>query len=171
MEIRESRPIDRSAIEALYPAAFPDEDLLPIVRALFATESGVLSLAGMTDAVLVGHVVFTCCDIDSRENIAALLGPLAVSPDHQREGIGRALIYEGFRKLRNTSVRQVHVLGDPAYYGRFGFEPCNTVEPPYELPDDWQGAWQATCLYENERVLNGRLGVPECWRDRSLWAP
>ena len=58
MEIRASRPIDRSAIEALYPAAFPDEELLPIVRALFATESRVLSLAGMIDAVLVGHVLF-----------------------------------------------------------------------------------------------------------------
>ena len=115
MEIRASRPIDRSAIEALYPAAFPDEELLPIVRALFATESRVLSLAGMIDAVLVGHVVFTCCDIDTHENIAALLGPLAVSPDHQGEGIGSALIYEGYRKLRNTSVRHFHVLGDPAY--------------------------------------------------------
>ena len=112
MEIRASRPIDRSAIEALYPAAFPDEELLLIVRALFATESRVLSLAGMIDAVLVGHVVFTCCDIDTHENIAALLGPLAVSPYHQGEGIGNSLIYGGFRKLRNTSVRQVHVLGD-----------------------------------------------------------
>ena len=115
MEIRASRPIDRSAIEALYPAAFPDEELLPIVRALFATESRVFSLAGMIDAVLVGHVVFRCCDIDTHENIAALLGPLAVSPDHQGEGIGSTLIYEGYRKLRNTSVRHVHVLGDPAY--------------------------------------------------------
>ena len=115
MEIRASRPIDRSEIEALYPAAFPDEELLLIVRALFATVSRVLLLAGMIDAVLVGHVVFICCDIDAHENIAALLGPLAVSSDHQGEGIGSALIYEGFRKLRNTSVRQIHVLGDPAY--------------------------------------------------------
>ena len=93
MEIRASRPIDRSAIEALYPAAFPDEELLLIVRALFATESRVLSLAGMIDAVLVGHFVFICCDIDTHENIAALLGPLAVSSDHQGEGVGSALIY------------------------------------------------------------------------------
>ena len=115
MEIRASRPIDLSAIEALYSAAFPDEDLPPIVRALLATVSRVLSLAGMIDAVLVGNVVFTCCDIETHENIAALFGPLAVSPDHQGEGIGSALIYEGYRKLRNTSVRHVHVLGDPAY--------------------------------------------------------
>ena len=53
MEIRASRPIDRSAIEALYLAAFPDVELLPIVRAPFATESRVLSLAGMIDAVLL----------------------------------------------------------------------------------------------------------------------
>ncbi len=104
MEIRARRPIDRSAIEALYPAAFPDKDLLPIVQALFATESRVFSLAGMIDAVLIGHVVFKCCDIDTHENIAALLGPLAVSPYHQGERIGNSLIYGGFRKLRNTSV-------------------------------------------------------------------
>ena len=136
MEIRESRPIDRSAIEALYLAAFPDEDLLLIVRALFVSESRLLLLAGMIDAVLVSHVVFTYCEIDTHENIAALLGALVVSPDHQREGIGSALIYKGFQKLRNTGVRQVYVLGDPVLYGGFGFEPYNTVEPPYELPDD-----------------------------------
>ena len=146
MEIHASTPIDRSVIEALYAAAFPDKDLPPIMQALFATESCMFSLAGMIDAVFIGHVVFKCCDIDTHENIAALLGPLAVSPYHQGEGIGIALIYGGFRKLRNTSVRHVHVLGDPAYYGRFGFEPCNTVERPCELPDDWQGAWQAICL-------------------------
>ena len=111
MEIRARRPIDRSAIEALYPAAFPDKDLLPIVQALFATESRVFSLAGMIDAVLIGHVVFKRCDIDTQK-IAALLGSLAVSPYHEGEGIGNSLIYGGFRKLRNTSVRQVHVLGD-----------------------------------------------------------
>ena len=44
MEIRASRPIDRSAIEALYPAAFPDEELLPIVRALFATNPACFHL-------------------------------------------------------------------------------------------------------------------------------
>jgi len=171
LEIRETRASDQSAIEALYPVAFPDEDLLPVVRALLTTGSRVRSLSGVIGAELVGHIVFTICDIDTRKDIAAPLGPLAVSPDHQQRGIGGSLIHEGLRLLREIGVRQVHVLGDPAYYGRFGFQPDNSVEPPYELPEAWLSAWQSLSLHANESVLSGRLGVPVCWQERRLWAP
>jgi len=65
IEIRESRPDDLAAIEALYPDAFPDEDLLPLVKDLLQETPPVLSLVSTIDAVLVGHVIFTWCHVGS----------------------------------------------------------------------------------------------------------
>ena len=77
--IRESSMADRAAIETIYPEAFPEEDLLPVVRDLLRQPSGVLSLVAETDGGIIGHVIFTRCSIDEANN-AALLGPLAVTP-------------------------------------------------------------------------------------------
>lgn len=170
-EIRESLPTDIAAIEKLYPDAFPDEDLLPVVRELLREGSTVLSLVGITDQTLVGHVVFTICSIAGRTDKVALLGPLAVAPNWQRRGIGGALIREGFQRLKSDGVSQVYVLGDPAYYGRFGFEPDSGVTPPYPLPEEWNRAWQSISLRGDEPPLNGKLSVPQPWLQPALWAP
>lgn len=176
IEIRESLPGDLASIEMLYPDAFPDEDLLPLVRALLREGPIVLSLAGVVDSSLVGHVIFTTCGVAAgTDNDAllgvALLGPLAVAPAWQRQGIGRALVRAGFERLERAGVSQVYVLGDPAYYGRLGFVPETGVLPPYPLPAEWRGAWQAISLGGSEPPLRGRLSVPQPWRQPRLWAP
>jgi putative acetyltransferase len=171
IEVRESLPDDIASIEALYPDAFPDEDLLPLVRELLSRDPIVVSLVGLADRALVGHVIFTACSIAGRTDKVALLGPLAVAPDWQRQGIGGALIREGFQRLTSDGVSQVYVLGDPAYYGRFGFEPENSVTPPYPLPEKWRRAWQSTSLCGAKPPLHGALSVPQPWRQPALWAP
>lgn len=171
IEIRESQPNDVAAIERLYPDAFPDEDLLPLVRELLREDSVVLSLVGISDRALVGHVIFTTCSIAGRTDTVALLGPLAVAPDRQRQGIGSAIVRAGLRRLENAGTRHVYVLGDPAYYGRFGFEPDHAVSPPYPLPEEWQGAWQSLGLRDSGPPLRGKLSVPRPWRRPALWAP
>jgi putative acetyltransferase len=169
IEIHESRPSDIASIEKIYPDAFPDEDLLPLVRELLEEESIVLSLVGIADQTLVGHVIFTMCTIAGRTGMVALLGPLVVAPDRQRRGIGSALIHEGFRRLKSVGVAQVLVLGDPAYYGRFGFETDDGVIPPYALPEEWHGAWQSIRLRGDETPLYGKLLVPRPWQQQALW--
>ncbi|MDP6573225.1 MAG: N-acetyltransferase [Rhodospirillales bacterium] len=171
IEIRESLPNDVILIEKLYPNAFPDEDLLPLVRELLREEPIVLSLVGIADKALVGHVIFTTCSIAGRTDRVALLGPVAVAPAWQRQGIGSAIVRAGLRRLENASMNQVYVLGDPAYYRRFGFEPDDGVTPPYPLPEEWRGAWQSLSLRSSKPHLYGDLSVPQPWRQHALWAP
>jgi len=169
--IRESQPADGAALERLYAAAFPAEDLLPLLRALLSEGPRVLSLVAMNGATLVGHVALTLCDIAGTSGEVALLGPLAVAPERQRQGLGSALVHEALRRLRSRGVVQVHVLGDPAYYRRFGFLSDADVTPPYPLPLAWQEAWQTLSLRRDATLLQGRLCVPKPWRRRALWAP
>ena len=78
IEIRENMQVDLAAIESLYPRVFPDEDLLPLVRDLLREAPVALSLVGVIDSRLVGHVIFTICSIAESRDRSALLGPLAV---------------------------------------------------------------------------------------------
>ena len=171
IEIRESRPGDLVAIAALYRRAFPEEDLLPLVRDLLDAPRGVLSLVGLAGASLAGHAAFTRCGVAGSGAAVALLGPLAVDPDRQGRGIGTALVQAGLARLEAAGAVRVLVLGDPAYYGRFGFAAEENVAPPYPLPEEWRGAWQSLGLGGAEPPGRGRLRVPEPWRRRALWAP
>jgi len=171
IEIRESLPSDVASIEKLYPDAFPDEDLLPLVRELLREEPIILSLAGIVDRTLAGHVIFTSCGIEGRTDKVSLLGPLAVAPAWQRRGIGGALVRGGLLRLENAGAIQVYVLGDPAYYERFGFGPEAGVAPPYPLPKEWRRAWQSLSLRNAEQPSQGRLSVPQPWLQPALWAP
>lgn len=169
IEIRNSGPGDVRLIEELYPDAFPEEDLLPVVRDLLQEASGVLSLVAIEDNTLVGHVIFTSCNIDGKPGEVALLGPLAVASARHRQGLGSAIVGAGLQKLEDAGVTHVFVLGDPAYYGRFGFEADGGVEPPYPMPEEWRSAWQSLGLGDRKPPLNGKLCVPDPWRKKALW--
>lgn len=169
IEIRESLPTDKDALVRLYPAAFPDEDLLPVLHALLEEEDGVLSLVATADGIVVGHVAFTICTVAESPPTVGLLAPLAVSPKYQRQGVGSALVGEGFDRMRGRGIPQVYVLGDPAYYGRFGFRQERNVKPPYDVPVEWEPAWQSVGLTDRQTALTGRLCVPEPWRQPGLW--
>jgi putative acetyltransferase len=167
--IRLSRPADVEQLDLLYPLAFPEEDLLAIMRALIGRDD-VVSLVAVQGAAVVGHIAFSQCSLPGKDAKLSLLGPLCVHPDHQRSGFGGALINEGFKRLSAQGFAKVMVLGDPNYYGRFGFKADATVRPPYPLPSEWADAWQGLDLAESKEVLTGELIVPEPWRDPILWA-
>lgn len=169
--IRESLTGDRAAIEALYARAFPEEDLLPLVCDLLRVPDCALSLVVEIDSRVVGNVILTKCGVDGCNVKAALLAPLAVQPENQRQGVGSALVRAGLRRLRDAGFNVVFVLGDPGYYGRFGFRRERSVKPPYNLPAEWSEAWQSTLLGEAEVIADGKLVVPPVWRDAALWAP
>jgi len=89
-----------------------------------------LSLVAESDGRIVGHVV---CTRGSVDGVPALgLGPLSVHPDRQREGIGGLLVREVLARAEEYGEPLVALLGDPAYYARFGFVPSTRcgIEPP-----------------------------------------
>ena len=170
-EIRNSRTDDWAALESLYPQAFPDEDLLPLLRDLLHDAVNVISLVATIAAEPAGHVIFTRCGVVGDGVTVALLGPLAVAPAQQKQGVGSALVRAGLGRLEDEDVALVCVLGDPAYYGRFGFRTESSLEPPYPLPAEWQSAWQSRCIATGATPCTGKLDVPGPWRKPELWAP
>jgi len=170
-EIRDAKFADQRAIHDLYSAAFPHEELRPLIVDLEAESSGVLSLLSTNGTGIVGHVMFTTCNLEGSTLKAALLGPLAVAPDAQRRGTGSSLVRDGLQRMACVGVSIVCVLGDPAYYRRFGFLPEERVKPPYSLPKEWIGAWQSLRTGASHLVPEGTLLVPKPWQRRELWAP
>lgn len=170
-EIREGAGADAGAISRLYPAVFPTEELRPLVRVLLRETPGALSLVAGAASELIGHAVFTPCAVSGGDTQVALLGPIAVVPDWQKQGVGRALIEAGIARLRAADLARVCVLGDPGYYQRLGFSTERAIKPPYSLPAARRDAWQSIALSPSPRAPTGRLVVPPAWRDAALWRP
>ena len=136
--VRDERPEDHVAVAAVHRAAFENEAEGDLVAALRG-EGGVISLVAVdaTDAV-VGHIAFSPATLPPRAPAARphdcaegsrpafALAPLGVLPAHQRSGIGTVLTEEGLARCRAIGAGAVIVLGDPAYYPRFGFRPAET---------------------------------------------
>lgn len=169
-EIRKSEITDLASLEMLYRSAIPEEDLVRLVQDLMIAPTGVLSLVAIRDDRLVGHAAFTRCAVPGRNSKPMLLGPVAVAPDMQQQGIGSALVREGLRLLTMRGAEQVHVLGDPDFYGRFGFKADKAVSPPFPLPRGWNHAWQSLPLIGDCQPLRGKLKVPRPWHRQALWA-
>ena len=171
LQIRDSVSEDSNAIESLYPKAFPDEDLLQLVRGLLQDPTVTTSVVGVIDSRVVAHIVFTACGVSGNPARAALLGPLAVAPNWQGKGIGSELVRTGLRQMENKGTQVICVLGDPAFYGRLGFLPDPSISPPYPLPGEYEGAWQSQRLGTDTASYSGQLLVPGQWRQRRLWTP
>jgi len=126
MEIRPELPGDQSAIAQVVTAAFLEAEHSggnepEIVDLLRTAGTLSVSLVATEDERIIGHVAFSPVAIDGRSDGWFGLGPVAVEPRRQREGIGRALIEAGIAELRQRGAKGCVVLGDPAYYARFGF--------------------------------------------------
>ena len=91
-----------------------------IVDALRSAGALPVSLVA-DDGGIAGHVAFSPVTIGGRDMGWFGLGPVAVLPDRQGRGIGAALIETGLARLREMGAGGCVVLGEPAYYGRFGF--------------------------------------------------
>ena len=115
-------------------------------------------------------MIFTRCKIIGDDISASLLGPLAVAPAFHGQGIGSELVRAGIKELETMGVSRLFVLGDPAFYGRFGFRPDTHVETPFPLPPEWDTAWQSLGLGD-ATPHSGKLSVSPQWNQPSLWAP
>lgn len=111
--------IGRLVTEALLMLAQSTGTEASIVEALRADGALALSLVAEEDGEVIGYLAASPARIGTQDGWG-LIGPLAVLPSRHRQGIGTALMAEALRRLRATS-RGAALVGDPAYYGRFGF--------------------------------------------------
>ena len=126
MILRRELPEDRDAIFEVHTAAFADEGATSAPEARLVDELRrdgaavpALSLVATVDDKVVGHVVCSRGNVDTRRLLG--LGPLGVLPGHQHQGIGHALMHGVLAAADALDEPAVALLGDPSYYGRFGF--------------------------------------------------
>ena len=137
--IRPATDADLQAIHAVHVEAFggrPAEAHL--VDLLHAAGKARPSLVATINEQVVAHVTFSPVDLVGTPHPVHILGlaPLAVRPAHQRRGIGSRLAQAGLDACRADHCDAVVVLGDPAFYGRFGFRPARALCFTNEYVDD-----------------------------------
>lgn len=124
--LRTETPADVAAIEQVTRAAFlhhPHSRQTEqfIVRDLRAAGDLTLSLVAEEAGRVVGHIAFS--PVAFPDGVAGWygVGPVSVMPERQRRGIGGALVRAGLDRLRALGARGCVLVGDPGFYGRFGF--------------------------------------------------
>ena len=132
VSLRTATVPDRSSILKLVRAAFSDErrdgqEEVEIVDHTWSLQAPTpeLELVAVKGGAVIGHVMAAWGDLGGRQVVA--VAPLAVAPAHQGQGIGTALMTELLTRVEAEELPLVVLLGSPAYYGRFGFEPAEPL--------------------------------------------
>ena len=130
VEVSPELPGDEAAIREVHLRAFPTPVEADLVEQLRRDGDVAISLVAGEDGQIVGHVLFSRMSVEADGDLIRCLGlaPVAVSPERQRTGIGTALIEAGLAAARADGADIVFVLGEPEYYGRFGFD-AKTARP------------------------------------------
>jgi putative acetyltransferase len=137
--VRRYAPSDREAVRRIHAEAFrppddPSETPVEVRLVDELTDSGdavpALSLVAVRDGALIGHVV--CSRATVGDDPAVGLGPIGVLPEHQRQGVGAALMHAVLAAADALELPLVGLLGSTEYYPRFGFVPAAQlgIEPP-----------------------------------------
>ncbi len=139
MHIRQEDRADRAAVHAVNRAAFGTSAEAHLVDLLRPKAGKLVSLVAEVDDTVVGHVLFSPVSLSAHDNLNIMgLGPMAVAPDHQRKGIGSALVREGLEQCKQLGCQAVVVLGHAEYYPRFGFVPAAryAIRSEFDVPED-----------------------------------
>ena len=150
--VRPETPEDAAAIAEVVAAAFSEPGVsgvlarpveVGLVDAIRRSDRFVpeLSLVAEVDGRVAAFAMFSLVDLmaepgDDHGVPVLALAPVAVAPDFQNRGLGSAVVRAGLEAADSRPEPLVVVLGEPAYYGRFGFEPAAGlgVHPPAEYP-------------------------------------
>ena len=165
--IRPQQPEDAVQVRHVNEQAFGQRLEADLGETLQEACADVLSLVAVDagNAGIVGHILFTPVTIERAERpLAGMgLGPMAVLPEYQRQGIGSRLVEQGLEILRQRSCPFVVVVGHPEYYPRFGFERAST----HDLASPWDGvpdpAFMVMIL--DARAMQGVSGIARYRRE------
>lgn len=182
MDIRSTTASDVKDILRIHERAFGHDSEARLVEALLRDPSAEprLSLLALDGACPVGHILFTRVRLSEPDNAiasaiaGAILAPLAVVPEAQKQGIGDGLITAGLDILTKSGTGLVFVLGHPGYYPRHGFAPAGQhgLLAPYPIPPEHADAWMVLALkpgligtVHGTVACCAELGRPELWRE------
>lgn len=143
LTIRPEATGDEATLHALTEAAFrdmphSDGDEQHVLDRLRAGGDLALSLVAEDVERIVGHIAFSPVTVSDGSRNWFGLGPVSVWPDLHGRGIGSALVRRGIADLRAMGAQGIVLLGDPAYYGRFGFEHDPQLAYPGPPPEYFQ---------------------------------
>jgi len=163
--IRDERDDDTTAVDLLVGAAFdgrPNE--VELVRGLRAGEPRALSRVAVHDGEVVGHAMLSRLRLEGSDINVLGLAPVAVAAHHQGQGIGKRLTEDAVTVAERSGAVMVVVLGDPAFYGRFGFEPAaaHGIAPPLGVAP---GAFLVARLSSYDDTISGRIAYPAIFND------
>jgi putative acetyltransferase len=140
MAVRPEQPGDVAAIDAVHTASFPTGAEARLVQLLRGTGRLSVSLVAEASGTVIGHVAFSPVSAATGA-VGAGLAPVAVLESHRRQGVAARLIEAGLAACRSAGFGWAVVLGEPAYYSRFGFQAASA----FGLSDEYGGgpAFQA----------------------------
>jgi putative acetyltransferase len=155
--IRREEVGDAGAISAVHRSAFPGPTEAELVEALRAgghvvAALSLVAVAPGADAPIVGHVVCSRGSVGDRPALG--LGPLGVRAEHQARGVGSALMHAVVAAADALDEPLIALLGDPAYYARFGFVAATTLG--IAAPDPrWGRHFQVRPLAAHDHSIAG----------------
>lgn len=152
--VRKESPADIDGIYAVHAASFPTVAEAALVDALRSAGRLSISLVAIERDQVIGHAGFSPITVDGLP-FGLGLAPVAVQVDCRRRGVAARLIRRGLELCRGAATGLVVVLGDPAYYRQFGFEPARRLS----LRDEYAGgeAFQAVELVRGALPAGGGL--------------
>ena len=160
--IREEGPKDieeiRKLNEKTFMQAFGQASEANVIDRLRENCTNILSLVAVQDDHVVGHILFSPVKIDGDKVIEGMgLGPMAVLPELQRQGIGSQLVQAGIEILKRRGHPFIIVLGHPEYYPRFGFKRASV----HGIRSQWEGVPDEAfmILILNDKAMFGACGV------------
>ena len=138
VRVRPENAADVDRTFAVVESAFGDRLEADLVNALRRSARPQLSLVAEAHGVVVGHVFFSPITVESDRPAppVAQLSPVAVLPEYQHQGVGTRLIRAGLSRCGAMGWSAVFLVGNPAYYSRFGFRMASPLGFWYRGPHD-----------------------------------
>jgi len=139
MQIRPEKESDWDAVHTVNVSAFETPSEANLVDTLREQAQLVVSLVAEENGEVVGHIMFSPVALPGYPELKIMgLAPMAVLPEHQRQGVGSMLVRAGMGICKQLGFGAMVVLGHPEYYPRFGFSssPCFGLGCEYQVPED-----------------------------------